>query len=63
MMNTYLIVLEKTYRRKMYIDAETKEKAIERISKLYEDKLTDTDELDLDEVKIYSEEEINWNKE
>lgn len=36
MMNTYLIVLEKTYRRKMYIDAETKEKAIEKISKLYE---------------------------
>ena len=61
-MNTYLIVLEKTYRRKMYIDAETKEKAIERIKKLYKGELINTDELDLDEVKIYSEEEINWNK-
>lgn len=61
-MNTHLIVLEKTYKRKMYIDAETKEKAIERIRELYEGKLINTDELDLDEVKIYSEEEIEWNK-
>ena len=61
-MNTHLIVLEKTYKRKMYIDAETKEKAIKRIKELYEGKLINTDELDLDEVKIYSEEEIDWNK-